>query len=1271
MVEPVALAFNSLNARLTHALPGIAAAKLVARPLRPALPADFFNPRPRSVKGKERALDPSLTLNDWPAWQCQEWLCSPHVWCSIHHRAELMEELRPTRGRSRRVPRTIPSPRANSAGRVFVASQKRHVSHSSEALQEDEGRPPDYHPPYETSTHSRRRESWASHLFPAAAAPERRQELSPAVPQVPSPTSHEEAPSSAMEEEQSLSSVTPEYEHSQTPITLDTLFPPYEPEHLRPVKRPRLDPKSLPSPVIALHRLRNLINGPTTDILGEEVQTLLTCLRDGSQLEPHEVLLLSSKMLRKTQAWHDSKQGWNRQRQFGEVLVSILEPLRGRFAPSSIFDYQHHCMLSEALSLCGRLAEAATILRSIDTMHGHSRQNARVLQAHETLVLAANRYYDAARVLDYVVLEGDRLGAHILRRSFGGSSQKALRDTVFGILYKVENPAQILDNRPGWTQEQRAHAAATLLEVCLRHELPQDALEIFEYMEREHIDISLHARSRLIRLLAREGMDAAANRVNDSTPNLERRSRSKVNLFIASHRGDTLVAEGYYRRLIRARAVQPFDTAMYMLSYAVHGAGTQTARLFSQHFAWEGRSWRHHRIRPSYLHYSLVIQAYTRAGDRAAAKRWVEMMRNDGHRPSVDIYAMVLQMHARRGDHKALQRVMRQMERSDIVLTAAPYTSVINLLAKQRDIEGAERIFDRALRHGVKPDRRMLRALMDAYAEGGNWQGLVRAFDFASKSPERQLRLSIELYNQLFKGYLRMGAPFRLVSRLFLRLRELGVRPNQYTYALVMQSAVDAGKMRVADELYGEMKRLGETDPDLRPNEYVVSILLIGALRRRMYARAMQVLREAKEQRIPLRPAAYVALVRMHAYKRTPGGRTHALEFAHDLVRSILDSPNPAMRRALSERPVNGLTVVERFYFPLLRALAKQRRPEAVEELVEEIHARGVRPSIATLTVQLDAYRRTYRLDDATALWQRIFRKGVKIMRPSVLFAGDEGADAKRDTQVLCPALSIYVDALSAAGQHEAIPSVWQACADVGVEFDGHNWNQLAIALLRAGQVTRAFELVEKVLIPMGQRSMSYRTSREPDPETPLAASTAPPMDPPLDRPTRRAYMQRRLKRPARRLFQDVSSGALAKDAAGPMHVLQQVAPAFGSYRPHRALVRLLKLAYHRLRARAPAEVIGPRPTPEPERRIAYERSTYIQSAFLPRLAPEEQIMAKEEAEEVRRQIEARYPGAVALVKQEEVNEKARRRVVGRMVKAKRRLLQREIRRMRRMRTAV
>ena len=147
-----------------------------------------------------------------------------HTSPSVHHRAELMEELRPTRGRSRRVPRTIPSPRANSAGRVFVASQKRHVSHSSEALQEEEGRPPDHHPPYETSTHSRRRESWASHLFPAAAAPERRQELSPAVSQAPLPTPHEEAPSSVTEEEQSPLSAAPEYEHSHTPITLDSTY---------------------------------------------------------------------------------------------------------------------------------------------------------------------------------------------------------------------------------------------------------------------------------------------------------------------------------------------------------------------------------------------------------------------------------------------------------------------------------------------------------------------------------------------------------------------------------------------------------------------------------------------------------------------------------------------------------------------------------------------------------------------------------------------------------------------------------------------------------------------------------------------------------------------------------------------------------------------------------------------------------------------------------------------------------------------------------------
>ncbi|KAL1739234.1 hypothetical protein HDZ31DRAFT_69151 [Schizophyllum fasciatum] len=557
---------------------------------------------------------------------------------------------------------------------------------------------------------------------------------------------------------------------------------------------------------------------------------------------------------------------------------------------------------------------------------------------------------------------------------------------------------------------------------------------------------------------------------------------------------------------------------------------------------------------------------------------------------------------------------------------------------------------------------------MDAYAESGNWQGLVRAFDFAAK---REVRLPIELYNQLFKGYVRMGAPFRLVSRLFLRVRALGVRPNRHTYALVMQSAADAGKMRVAEALYDELRALGEADPALRPNEYVVSVLLTGALRARMYARAMQVLREAKERRLPLRPAAYVALVRMHAYKRTPGGRTHALEFAHRFVRSLLDSRNFAIRHVLEEPRVNGMTVVERLYYPLLRAYGKQRRPDKVDELVAEIVGHGSKLSIPTLTAQLDAYRRSYQIGAATAVWKRIFAKGVSIMQPSALYASADGADVVRHADVLRPALSIYIDTLSAAGQHDAIPSVWQACSDAGVAFDGHNWNQLAIALLRAGQVARAFELVEKVLIPLGQRGLTYRVAREPEPDTPLADAAPPPADPPLDRPARRAYMQRRLKRPARRLFRDLSSSALAADAAGPMHVLQQVAPAFSAYRPHRALVRLLKLAYHRLRARAPPEAIGARPAPEGERRIAYERSTYVQSAFLPRLAPEEQVMAKEAAEEERGRIEGRYPAAVGLVKQEEAREKERRRVVGKRVKARRRLLQKELRRMARMRGVV
>lgn len=1254
MVEPVAVALNSLlsgRATLGGALPGITAVKLMSRPSRPALPADFFNPRPRSVKGKERAVDVNLAVNDWPVWHCQEWLCSPNVWCSIHHRAEFMEELRPVRGHPRRVPRTPSPPRQNSASRVFAASQKRHVSHSSEAPQE--GRPPDRTPPYETSTYGRRRRPWSDDLFPQAAVEQERPSLLPAP------------------EEKHVSAVaSSEQQSPPAPHTLETLLPSTTPQRERPTGTWALTPPSSRnwrqdkppvSPALLLHQLRAAIDKPATEFDLEHVQSLIRSLPGDSQLAPDEVLSLSDKFLLAAENLYASKTDLDRLHGYGETLLSVLEPLSGRFAPSSLFDHQQQCNLSRALALRGELVEAARTLRSACRLFVEYDEERGWLQAYGSLLLSVDKHFDAARVLDFVVLEWDVLGSRIKPPSRRHTLAKVTSDrttfyeTTFRILRNLENPAQIISDRPAWTGAQQKVAAELLLEVYCQYGLPQDALEVWEYMESRGITARLPIRLKLIRMLAKQGMHAKADALHQATPNSEGTAHRRAGLVVAAYQGDAVRAQSYYNQLSHANNATHYDISMYMLAFAVKGRPLHAVKLLNQFFPLkEGSQQRLNN--PSYVHFALVVQAFSRRGepgDIAAMEYWVNELRANGMVPNVYVYTMMLQGHAQQGDLDAIGKVLNEMQEAQVAPNAASYTTVISVLAKQRDIAGAVSMFRRAMSEHIVPDRKMLGALMDAYAEGGAWQELVRAFEWAATWPTRDIRLSIDLYNQLFKGYVMMGAPFRLVSRLWLRLPSLGVRPNKYTFALLMQSAVDAKKMDIAAELYGEMLRLGEEDPELLPNEYVLSILLSGYQRHRKPAGVTLALRELKARRLPIQPAAYTALVRGHAYKRHAGkDEFRALHYAEKCVGGLLGFSRRARRKELAESTHGRMSIAERMYRPILRAWSNKRRPDKVKGTITFMRQRGIEPTIPSLTIMLDAYRRTYKIDEAKFIWNDIFSMGVRAMKRNSLF--NRAGEAKPvNASILCVPLSVYVDALSAAGRHDDIPEVWRACQEAGVQFEGHNWNHLVIALLRAGEVERAFEVVEKVLIPYGQQSDAYRIERDRAPAAPVCESASPPMDAPLDRGGRRVSAQRRMRRMARQLFRPVSSGALAADPSNPLHVLQQIAPSYNTYRSNKMTMKLLKLAWHRLRARAPVVPIGPRPAPAPERRIAYERSTYLQSPFLPHLRPEEQLAAREAADAMRARIVARYPGALAMVRALQAREKVKARMVLKRLRAK------------------
>jgi hypothetical protein len=252
------------------------------------------------------------------------------------------------------------------------------------------------------------------------------------------------------------------------------------------------------------------------------------------------------------------------------------------------------------------------------------------------------------------------------------------------------------------------------------------------------------------------------------------------------------------------------------------------------------------------------------------------------------------------------------------------------------------------------------------------------------------------------------------------------------------------------------------------------------------------------------------------------------------------------------------------------------------------------------------------------------------------------------------------MDALSAAGAHAEVAALWKTIREHGFATDSHNWNHLIVVLVRAGEIERAFQILEKVIIPSIRHHQARNelavVAREPAPPTPLSYDEVP--QPQDDYPStlateegprsRRLYLSTEAREsvvaqlakeregPLRDATVDFSTsdssaqsqqGRPAPDFAHPLHILQQILPSWDTWQPHAAVVKLLMEVLDHLEA-------GHMIQPIPLRRFAdAEGSTTWQGA-------ESEGSA---ASELLERIHASCPRAVAIVKEYDYRVRVRR----------------------------
>ena len=586
--------------------------------------------------------------------------------------------------------------------------------------------------------------------------------------------------------------------------------------------------------------------------------------------------------------------------------------------------------------------------------------------------------------------------------------------------------------------------------------------------------------------------------------------------------------------------------------------------------------------------YLIMTRGYANLGDSAGAMRWVQRMRDESRVTEVDLpWHDLLRAFAKSQNAGAIVRVLQHMQSIGAKKGIETYRTLMWMMLDRRDPINAERVFRAAIQDGIKPDIRLIQLLVQCHVNAGSWKGVIRAFDWIRTLDRRRIRLDIEIYNVALQAYVSLGTPYSHVAKLFTTLiKKQNIAPNWKTYEWLIISASDSGELDAATEIFIRMEEEMHHFHHYRPI-FALSALMDGFLRIGKTGKAKEIYDDIVRRR--LKPTAFTYSLIARSY--THSLKKEQLELAEKFITEVTEPEDP-----LWDGYTNVTRALQTIYSPLMLAYVYHNRPELVESLFEQMLKAGGDTSLQALTMMMDVHRRVGNYDRVLELWKDVKELGRKIIVEGEDVMYQMRESVKRRSRLLSPALSIYIDAASASGNHQAVEREWTKFHEDGFIYDSHNWNHLALALLRGGQALKAFQVVEYVLLYHLDMAQSIIWDRELKPEDPFSYK-----DTGLDawtpfRQDTYAQMEHRAKsrmqrakmlKPRIRLGtaqQFIAEAATrrrqAAEAKGEcvdeenfahdLHILHQVSASWRLWRPHQKIMKVLQIALNRLERGTP-----------------------------------------------------------------------------------------------------
>ncbi|RUS29922.1 hypothetical protein BC938DRAFT_480067 [Jimgerdemannia flammicorona] len=514
-------------------------------------------------------------------------------------------------------------------------------------------------------------------------------------------------------------------------------------------------------------------------------------------------------------------------------------------------------------------------------------------------------------------------------------------------------------------------------------------------------------------------------------------------------------------------------------------------------------------VNPNEVTYNLLIRTYAREQDLQGAWRLLEAMIAADVRPDVVTFSTLIALHADLCDVSGARAVARRMISTRVRPNQYVYAALMDAYARAGDVIGAERIFEEMFKTGWKPNKVVYNTLLGTYVRAGDMSRVLLVYRRMEKDPT--IGFNAYTFAHLIEGFTRRGA-MRAAEELLSSMPGVGIRPNMQCFTALMQGYVWRGELEGAQDVVKRMigegirpgfrtyavlvdayARAGELDTAARLVERVGIEAAEAARNAVVEEEIAEVERERERRRMQARSWTWmwgeeeVAEVKGEAAKTTATAET----IEEILTRTYLHSPRTSVPPP-------------HVFQPLLEAYVRMGMGAEARELLAGMCGLGVRLSSQVFVTLMNLYRREGNVAAVEAIWEALSGPTSGIVDdPSTTTK----ATLETDTipipddpvleglvphpTILRPyyrppapppnfALSVLVDTLSVAGRMRALDRLWKRLETMGYQFDVHNWNRLAVAMVRGGHVIEACQIASEKLL----REPSVPVGKTPVPES-------------------------------------------------------------------------------------------------------------------------------------------------------------------------------------------